>query len=567
MHSPSHYIRRGYLQWRLRRLSRYLRYTQQCRDIQHRRLFEKLKLNADSQFGREHGFDRIKTIDDFRARIPVATYETYRPYIEQVKQGNSRALFGPGTNVLMFSMTSGTTSQSKYVPITNHFFREYRRSWNYWGLATFRDHQDLLSKYTLTLASDWDQFRTSAGIPCGSISGLAAETRPRITNSLFILPNALLKVKGTENKQYASLRVAIATDQIGMIVTANPLTLVHLARLADAEKERLIRDVHDGTLSNHIDVPADIRDVVLRRCKGPNHRRAAELERIVERTGQLIPRDFWPELAVVSVWMGGSVAAYLPTLRQYYGEVPLRDHGLSASEGHMTSPMQDESCAGLLDYESHYFEFIPVDEHATDRPTILEANELEIGQQYYLLMTTLSGLYRYDIHDVVRCDGFVGQCPRLTFMNKGAHYSSMTGEKLSETQVIQAVGQALADAQVDIEHYSLVPVPGDPAYYRLLIEEQFNTDTNRRIAECVDRRLSEVNCEYEERLAGRRMGPVIVVSIPTGTWAEHRLKQTSHEGSDTYAYKHPFLAAKPELAERFRALSDQQNGGADLQAN
>ncbi|SMP46585.1 GH3 auxin-responsive promoter [Neorhodopirellula lusitana] len=556
MHSPSHYVRLGYLKWRLRRLNGYLQRTAHCPEVQRQRLMEKISLNQDSQFGREHQFSSIRTVEDFRARVPVANYESYRPYIEEVKNGNSGALFGPGTEVLMFSMTSGTTSQAKYVPITNHFFQEYRRSWNYWGLATFRDHKDLLSKYTLTLASDWDQFQTPAGISCGSISGLAAETRPRITNSLFILPNALLKVKGAENKQYASLRVAIETPQIGMIVTANPLTLIHLARLADDEKERLIRDVHNGTLSDHVDVPASVRQAIKKRSNGPNRSRAKELDKIVERTGHLHPKDFWPEMSVVSVWMGGSVAAYLPTLRKYYGDVPLRDHGLSASEGHMTSPMQDESCAGLLDYESHYFEFIPVDEHGTPNPTVLEAHELEVGQSYFLLMTTLSGLYRYDIHDVVVCNGFIGRCPQLTFLNKGAHYSSMTGEKLSEVQVTQAIGQAFEDLGLDIEHYSLVPVPGDPAYYQLLVEEQLGSDAAQRLANQVDQRLSEVNCEYEERLQGNRMGGVVVKSVPEGTWETHRQQQTSGEGNDNYAYKHPFLAAKPELAERFRSLTD-----------
>ncbi|MFG0287371.1 MAG: GH3 auxin-responsive promoter family protein [Rhodopirellula sp. JB044] len=557
MHSISHYVRFGYLHWRLRRLNRYLQGTAECREVQRTRLMEKIRLNQDSEFGREHGFDSIRSVADFRSRVPVANYETYRPYIEKVKSGNTRALFGPDTKVLMFSMTSGTTSEAKYVPITNHFFDEYRRSWNYWGLATYRDHHDLLSKHTLTLASDWDQFRTSGGIPCGSISGLAAETRPRITNSLFILPKSLLKVKGTENKQYASLRVAIESPRVGMIMTANPLTLVHLARTADEQKERLIRDVHDGTLSDHIEVSSEVRQMLRQHGGGPNRKRAKTLEEVVNRTGHLYPKDFWPGLSVISVWMGGSVAAYLPSVREYYGDAPMRDHGLSASEGHMTSPMQDESCSGLLDYDSHFFEFIPRDEHGTDNPTVLEAHELEEGQEYFLLMSTLSGLYRYDIHDVVRCDGFLGQCPRLTFLNKGAHYSSMTGEKLSELQVTQAIGQAFQDCALNIDHYSLVPVPGDPAFYRLLVEEQLGDAKSREVAAAADRRLSEVNCEYEERLQGHRMGGVVVVSVPQGTWAEHRRMQTSGEGNDTYAYKHPFLAAKAELAQQFRKLSDE----------
>ena len=91
--------------------------------------------------------------------------------------------------------------------------------------------------------------------------------------------------------------------------------------------------------------------------------------------------------------------------------------------------MQDETNAGLLDYDSHFFEFIPAEERASSQPTILEADELESGKDYYILLTTLSGFYRYDIHDVVRCVGFVGKCPQLAFLNKGAHFSSLTGEK------------------------------------------------------------------------------------------------------------------------------------------
>jgi hypothetical protein len=554
MNRLTHVARRCYLSWRLQRLNRYLADANDCRDVQRERLWEKLRLNADSEYGRKHGFSDIKTVEEFRKRVPISGYETFRPYVERVKQGDTQALFGSGTKVLMFSMTSGTTSQSKYVPITNHFFREYKRSWNYWGLATFRDHPDLLSKYTLTLASAWNQFQSSAGIPCGSISGLVAETRPWISNSLFLLPTDLLSVKGAESKQYASLRIAIGSDRIGMIATANPLTLVNLARLADEEKGRLVRDVRDGTLSDHIEVTPELRSALQRTWKGPNARRAAELEQIIHRTGSLFPRDFWPNLSVVSVWMGGSVAAYLPKVREYFGNVPLRDHGLSASEGHMTSPMQDESCSGLLDYSSHYFEFVPVGEAESESPSVLEAHELEVGREYFIIMTTLSGLYRYNIHDIVRCDGFVGACPNLTFMHKGSHFSSLTGEKLSELQVTQAVKQGFVEAGVSFDHYSLVPVPGDPAYYMLVLEEKLSSELARQVERCVDQCLCAANCEYEDRRQSNRLGSVVLTQVPDGTWREHRQRATAHEGADTYAYKHPFLAAKDEVAKYFREM-------------
>ena len=119
----------------------------------------------------------------------------------------------------------------------------------------------------------------------------------------------------------------------------------------------------------------------------------------------------------------------------------------------MTSPLADGTSAGLLDYASHYFEFIPEEEHEREQPTVLEAPELVEGKSYFILLTTLSGLYRYDIHDVVRCVGFIGNCPLLEFVNKGAHFSSLTGEKLSEFQVTRAVPSAFQDVGISIELY------------------------------------------------------------------------------------------------------------------
>lgn len=81
-----------------------------------------------------HGFSGIRTVQDYRRRVPISTYADYRGYVQRVRQGEIGAMFGRGTQVLMMSMTSGTTGEPKYIPITNHFFREYRSGWNIWGL-------------------------------------------------------------------------------------------------------------------------------------------------------------------------------------------------------------------------------------------------------------------------------------------------------------------------------------------------------------------------------------------------------------------------------------------------
>src|SRR5512135_971240 len=102
---------------RARTLARvFLDQTRHAALVQHRILLDQVAHHADSLFGRDHHFGEIRTPADFRRRVPVAGYDRHEPYIDRVRQGDTRALFGPDTPVLMFAMTSGTTSRPKTIP-------------------------------------------------------------------------------------------------------------------------------------------------------------------------------------------------------------------------------------------------------------------------------------------------------------------------------------------------------------------------------------------------------------------------------------------------------------------
>src|SRR5262249_16470 len=179
---------RLYLAWLKYRLQRFLDEARSARKIQENVLLTKLARHSDSDFGRAHGFGSIRTVDDFRGRVPIMTYEDLMPYMSRVLNGETKALFGPSTRVLMFPMTSGTTGEPKRLPVTLESFQEYKHGWHLWGAGAFGDHQDLLQKKSLQLSSDWKQFQSPTGVPCGQISGLAATTRPRIASSMFLPP-------------------------------------------------------------------------------------------------------------------------------------------------------------------------------------------------------------------------------------------------------------------------------------------------------------------------------------------------------------------------------------------
>jgi hypothetical protein len=284
---------------------------------------------------------------------------------------------------------------------------------------------------------------------------------------------------------------------------------------------------------------------------------------MVARTGTLFPRDFWPQPSLLAVWTGGSVSVYLPQLTQFYGNPSIRDHGLSASEARMTLPLKDGTSAGIIEFMHHFFEFIPVSEHDSSQPIVLESHELEVGQDYYVLLTTSSGLYRYDIHDVVRCAGFEGQTPLLTFLNKGAHFSSITGEKLSEFQVVSAVRQGFADLRIASGEFTLAPVMRERPGYVLLVEQVLDEPHEKQLVAIVDEQLQQLNIEYAEKRRTGRLDLLSIHRVPPGTWRTLRDERTAARGNFE-EYKHSYLVGDLSFIERLSSRSARGSKPADI---
>lgn len=535
--------------------NRFLTRTKDCRSTQHAVLADLLRLNADSRFSRTHGLDRVSNVGEFQRAIPVTDFNFYEDAIERLKQGDFPALLGENNPLLMFTLSSGTTSASKFIPITKRFLADYRAGWQIWGIRTLDDHPGCNSRNIVQLTSDYDRYRTEGGTPCGNISGLVVAMQKRIVQTMYTVPGIVSKIRDPEARYYTALRLAIADANVGMVTTANPSTLIHLARTAERVKDSLIRDVHDGTLSGKYDVDRLIRQKLRWLTSRRRRRRARDLEQIIHDTGRFLPRDYWRDMQVVAVWTGGSAGVYLRTMAEYYGDVPVRDHGLSASEGRMTIPLASGCADGVLDVASHFFEFIPARQQDDSNPDVLEAHELEEGGEYLILLTTASGLCRYNICDVVRCTGFCGTTPMLEFLHKGTHISNITGEKISESQVVLAVRETVQELGLHLKHFTVSPKWGDPPTYELLVEtsDLASARVANTLARKVDARLKRLNMEYDEKRASGRLGMLAVCEIPRGTWHRFALRRRNTLGGTMEQYKHPCLV--PDLDFREQLLS------------
>lgn len=521
-------------------LRRFMRSARDAARVQERLLRRQLALDADSDFGRAHGFAKIQTYDEFVRSVPIQTYEDIRPYVDRVMAGDVNALLGRRQRVLMFAMTSGSTDQPKYVPVTRQVVKTTRRGWNVFGVKALLDHPAAVLRSLLQTVSPADERRTETGVPCGSISGLLGASQKRLVRKYYAVPSCVAMILDPEARYYTMMRFAVPKD-VGFMVTASPATQLTLARSAESHAARLVRDVHDGTLS----APGEIPDAVaetLRRHLSPDPSTAARLDQSIRHCGALLPRHYW-RLAFLANWTAGSMRLHLQDFPRYFGDAPVRDIGLVATEGRVSVCLRDGDPAGVLDVEGCFFEFVDAASGHGDSGTVYRCHELTVGAEYRVLMTTASGFYRYDIGDNVRVVRYEGLAPVIEFLNRGEYSSSITGEKLTERQVVLAFDRACRGLGTSITTFVIAPVWGEPPFYRLHVDQSARAVDS--IADEMDRVLGEVNFEYASKRKSGRLGPIVVNVLTAGTLARHDADRQRERGSANEQFKHRYIYANP----------------------
>ncbi len=514
--------------------------TKTAARTQERVLREKLERNADCEFGQKHRFSSIHSYSDFVSQVPVRRYDELAPWVERVVAGDEHALLGSGQRVLMFAMTSGSTDQPKYVPITAAFLQEYRRGWNAFGFKAVLDHPDAFLRPILQIVSPWDEQRTERGVPCGSISGLLAGLHGRVVRRFYVTPWECGAIGDAESRYYTIIRFAVPRD-VGWVVTASPATPVKLARIASTHAERLIRDIHNGTLCPPNDIPNHIHQPLVARLS-PDSTTAQRLSTIVERNGELLPRDYW-KLAFLANWTGGTLGLHLRDFPRFFGDTPVRDIGLLATEGRVSIPLEDGTPAGVLDVAGSFFEFIDAEADACDAGAVHRCHELDVDHEYRVVMTTSAGFYRYDIGDRVRVRGYLGEAPMVEFLHRGAHVSSVTGEKLTEWQVTSAFDRTCQAVGIEVTEFVLAPVWDEPPYYRLHVDRDF--PNRSQFTHLLDEELSRLNFEYGSKRSSGRLGPIVVNRLPDEFFAQFDRERWERRGTSNEQYKHQYLYTRP----------------------
>jgi sterol desaturase/sphingolipid hydroxylase (fatty acid hydroxylase superfamily) len=488
--------------------ARLARLTRDPMRAQRKVLMDIVIANARTTFGRQHDFASICGYEEFVRSVSVSSFEQLRPYVAAEIEREEAAL--TAEKPLCYVRTSGTTDKPKDLPMTASHLKSLRRVQETAIAFQHRHCPEAFSGGMLTIVSPPMEGVLANGRSFGSASGIVALSTPRVVRDKFVVPPVVLTIKDSQLKYLLILRLALSRSDLTYIATANPATVLTLMRLYRQHHTMLIEDVRRGGFFRGAELPVDVALTVARQLE-PNTPRAADLVRLHESCMEVRVSDLWPRLSLVGTWTFGSSSVAVNALRR---ELPSRtriiDIGYIASEFRGTITLGRRSGTGIPTLDTHFFEFVERDRWDGAEPEFLTLDRLRKGRDYYVIVTTPSGLYRYFMNDLVRVVGHLHRTPLLRFLQKGKGVTSLTGEKLYESQVLTAVHAALDQYGVSAV-FAMMLADEAERRYALYLEPEGEARPDRiAVAAAVDRKLASLNVEYQAKRESQRLDGVIV---------------------------------------------------------
>jgi hypothetical protein len=481
-----------------------------------------LRTNADCEFGRSHGFDAIRDLDGFRARVPVRRYDELRPWLDRVVEGEPSVL--SGEPVVAFEETGGSTAGGKLIPYTRSALRAFRAAVLPWlsDLSQRRPGAFAGRAYAAISPATRAPRTTPGGHPIGLPSEGAYLGEDLVTAFIGIsaVTPAVALLRDVAAWRFATLLHLLKAADLTFVSVWSPTFLIVLMDALPALAPSLIRALHDG----RIDDPA-LSD----QATNPDPERARLVETALAKTCDTA--TIWPRLDTISAWTDGSSRIYAHRLREMFPQARLEPKGLLATEGAVTVPW------GGLPYPvpaltSSVIEFIDDAGHA------YSCHELAEGTAYRIVITTPGGLYRYDLGDRVRCRGIVAGLPQLEFIGRADLSSDLVGEKLTEEFVANVLGLAEVPATLVAHH-------GESPVYELLVQ---TTEPERAasVAAATERRLC-ANPQYAYARALGQLQPLRSRAVPD--LLERVMTNQSQRGRRIADIKPPVLICDADLRD------------------
>jgi hypothetical protein len=455
-----------------------------------------LKQAANTIFGKDHNFANIKTHADFVKVVPVRDYEALKPYFDRVKKGEQDILW-PGKPIYL-AKTSGTTSGTKYIPITkasipNHINGAKNALLNYiheTGNSKFLDGK-------LIFLSGSPELEEVGGIKTGRLSGIVNHHVPGY-------------LRTNQMPSYETNCIEDWETKLDKIV-------------AETLPERM-------TLISGI--PPWVQ---------------MYFDKLTAKTGKPI-KDIFPDFSLF-VYGGVNFEPYKAKLFQSVGKKIDSIETFPASEGFFAyQNSQTEPGLLLLLNSGIFYEFIPASEYFNENPTRLTIGEVELGVNYALVISSNAGLWGYSIGDTVK---FVSKNPyKIVVSGRIKHFISAFGEHVIGEEVEKALRQTMQHfPEVSVVEFTVAPKisaeENEPSYHEWLVEFDKKPANLPAFEKALNIELCKLNSYYDDLIKGHILQNLKISALPTAAFQKYMHSQGKLGGQN----KVPRLSNDRNLAE------------------
>lgn len=447
----------------------FLRRAKRVDAVQWEFLRSLLQTNAQTELGQHYGLANIRSVDEFRARVPVQPYSFFKPYIDRMADGETNIL--TPDPLIFFNMTSGSSSAKKLVPVTRRSRKAVSRA-NQVAMGFVLEAAQRrglpLGKMLFTSPSK-EYGETPSGIAYGPISTSDLRLTSWLSRLIFAYPFEALQIGDSRSRHYVCLLFALRDRHLRMLGATFPVLALQLADYLEQFSEALIHDLETGTLPDWLVLSPELRKALERQWVADGDR-AAALRAIYNRDGRLTPKAVW-NLSFIVTARGGTSNFYLDRFPEYYGDTPVFGGTYTCAEATFGIHRDFGTDSVFPAFESSFIEFIPEDQWDVENPKTVLLSEVTVGSRYRIVVTNYSGFYRYDVGDVVEVEGFAHNLPHFTFRHRRGGVLSSTTEKTTEYHVSQVMQTLQREFNVALENFCItLSEDSIPAHYQVNVE-------------------------------------------------------------------------------------------------
>ena len=467
-------------------------------------------------------------IEKFQNKIPVVNYEDIKEFVEKEKVGKSNVLLSD--KIKLFELTSGSTSDVKYIPYTEKFLKSYMNGVFAWIYNLYQNNKRLFfgSSYWSVSPILKREAVTSAGIRVGieddtsyfdKVSGF-------FLNKLFTVPKEIKNIQNMEDFLLITAVFLLLSENLAMISVWSPSFLMILLDFIEKNYKVICQIVKSEDLGTEFFADKNLgnkkyfqiiqkkyrklwkknrskflinyfekyeKNILSKNDKTQNleiteknneNEIMAENKNLETKSGNKIVENFvdysviWEKLSLVSCWADSDSYEIFIKLKEKLNpnkkniNLKFQGKGLMSTECIVSFPLENVQNGSVVAYNSFFYEFIQVSDDKLENRSPKLLDELELGERYCVVVTTNAGLYRYNTNDIVEVTGFYHKIPIVKFVGRINNFSDIVGEKLKNSFVEKQVLTTLEENNIKGEFLLFAPVRNETGeiFYTLFLE-------------------------------------------------------------------------------------------------